>query len=198
MKEHNFPNESFIGGWYIPEKLCDDLVKVFNNEDYKVNAKPGKIVQSGKIVENKVKKDSLDLLIPYEINPFLIKEVVSYRYYLQQCLIKYTEKFPETNNIGSIDINDELQLQYYKPNGGFKNWHFERTGPSTKNRVLVFMTYLNDVEDGGTHFKYQNMISPAKKGLTIIWPADWTHTHKGQISKTKEKYIMTGWYTYNV
>ena len=55
------------------------------------------------------------------------------------------------------------------------------------------MTYLNDIENGGTHFKYQNLTSPAKKGLTLIWPPDWTHTHKGQIVD-KEKFIATGWY----
>jgi hypothetical protein len=54
------------------------------------------------------------------------------------------------------------------------------------------MTYLNDVKDGGTFFKYQNFKAPAKKGLTLIWPSDWTHTHKGEISKTKEKFIVTG------
>ena len=58
------------------------------------------------------------------------------------------------------------------------------------------MTYLNNVKDGGTMFKYQNLTIPAKKGLTLIWPSDWTHTHKGQISNTKEKYIITGWYSY--
>ena len=34
------------------------------------------------------------------------------------------------------------------------------------------------------------------KGLTIIWPTDFTHTHSGQISKTHEKYIITGWVEY--
>jgi len=197
MNEHKFPIESFIGGWYIPEEVCDGLVKVFNNRDYKINTKSGKMVENGKVVENKDKKDSLDLMLPPEINPFLIKEVINYRYFLQQCLIKYTEKYPEAANIGHIDINDDLQLQHYKPGGGFKTWHFERTGLITRNRVLVFMTYLNDVDDGGTEFKFQNLTSPAKKGLTLIWPSDWTHTHRGQISKTKEKYIITGWYTYN-
>jgi hypothetical protein len=61
------------------------------------------------------------------------------------------------------------------------------------DRVLVFMTYLNDVKDGGTHFKYQKVTTPAIKGLTIIWPPDWTHTHKGQISDDK-KIIATGWF----
>ena len=57
------------------------------------------------------------------------------------------------------------------------------------------MTYLNDVPDGGTMFKYQKIITPAKKGSTVIWPAGFTHTHKGQISHTKEKFIVTGWWS---
>jgi len=26
-----------------------------------------------------------------------------------------------------------------------------------------------------------------------MWPAEWTHTHRGIISTNKEKYIATGW-----
>ena len=63
-------------------------------------------------------------------------------------------------------------------------------------RHLVFMTYLNTVDDGGTHFYYQKLKTKAKKGLTLIWSSAWTHTHRGIISKTKEKYILTGWYNF--
>ena len=67
----------------------------------------------------------------------------------------------------------------------------------TQHRVLVFQTFLNDIDDGGTEFKYQKLTTPAKKGLTLIWPTDFTHTHSGQISDTHEKYIITGWFGYN-
>ena len=60
------------------------------------------------------------------------------------------------------------------------------------------MTYLNDVPNGGTEFKYQGIKSPAKKGLTIIWPSDWMHTHRGIIDEENEKYIITGWYNLNI
>ena len=43
---------------------------------------------------------------------------------------------------------------------------------------------------------YQKITSPAKKGLTMIWPSDWTHTHRGQISQNHKKYIITGWLNY--
>ena len=30
-------------------------------------------------------------------------------------------------------------------------------------------------------------------GKTLIWPAEWTHAHKGEILKSGIKYIITGW-----
>jgi hypothetical protein len=59
------------------------------------------------------------------------------------------------------------------------------------------MTYLNDLTDGGeTEFHYQQVKVKPEKGLTLIWPADWTHTHRGIPSETQEKYIVTGWLNY--
>ena len=36
----------------------------------------------------------------------------------------------------------------------------------------------------------------AVKGRCVIWPAFWTHMHKGVVSKTETKYIATGWISY--
>lgn len=48
------------------------------------------------------------------------------------------------------------------------------------------MTYLNDVNDGGgTHFTYQNETINARKGRTLIWPTDFTHSHHGVVSETE-------------
>jgi hypothetical protein len=59
------------------------------------------------------------------------------------------------------------------------------------------MTYLNTVTDqGGTEFLHQNLTVNAEQGKTLIWPADWTYTHRGVISPTQEKYIITGWFNY--
>ena len=55
------------------------------------------------------------------------------------------------------------------------------------------MTYLNDAENAGTEFFYQKLSLPCKKGLTVIWPSDWTHTHKGIINEKQSKTIVTGW-----
>ncbi len=135
---------------------------------------------------------------------------------------KYKEKFPKAWTDGLLGFNPPaampdgeerlktgygsfewevgttMNIQKYKPGEGFFNWHCERSVPTTSSvdRVLVFMTYLNDVPDGGTKFLHQDIVTPAKKGLTIIWPVDWTYTHAGQISQASEKYIVTGWISY--
>ena len=60
------------------------------------------------------------------------------------------------------------------------------------------MTYLNDVTDGGeTEFFHQNLKITPEKGLTLIWGADWTFTHRGIPSPSQEKYIATGWFSFS-
>ena len=193
MKEYKLPLDSFIGGWFIDKTVCDDLVRYFKDTPNKFKSK-GYVFNYGRNMINKKVKDSLDLPISSKQLSPLFK---NYRDKLQDCLEKYLSRYPESNELERFNINDDYNIQYYKPKGGFKKWHCERGGLLDVKRILVFMTFLNDAPDGGTMFKYQKLTIPAKKGLTLIWPTDFTHTHKGQISKTHEKYIITGWYSFN-
>ena len=192
MKEYKLPLDSFIGGWFIDKTICDDLVKYFKDTPNKFKSK-GYVFNYGRNMINKKVKDSLDLPIS---SKQLSPPFKNYRDKLQDCLEKYLSRYPESNELERFNINDDYNIQYYKPKGGFKKWHCERGGLLDVKRILVFMTFLNNAPDGGTMFKYQKLTIPAKKGLTLIWPTDFTHTHKGQISKTHEKYIITGWYSF--
>jgi hypothetical protein len=59
------------------------------------------------------------------------------------------------------------------------------------------MTYLNNVTDGGeTEWYHQDLKIQPQKGLTVIWPADWCFVHRGNITPTQDKYIITGWFNY--
>ena len=188
MKEYELPYESFIGAWFIPESVCDNIV----NHSIK-RLKKAPLGLCGNNIDKKVEtdiKDSRDMGIHPNHRDYPIGE---YRKELQKVLELYLQKYQYAGNMARFDIVSDFNLQYYPPNGGFKQWHFERLDKSTSNRCLVFMTYMNDVEDGGTEFYYQNIKTPSKKGLTVIWPADWMHTHRGEISKS-EKIIITGWY----
>ena len=46
-------------------------------------------------------------------------------------------------------------------------------------------------------FTYLNWTAPCKKGLTLIWPADYLYAHRGVISNTEDKMIITGWLGFN-
>tara|TARA_B100000287_G_scaffold390958_1_gene402269 strand:- start:2404 stop:3018 length:615 start_codon:yes stop_codon:yes gene_type:complete len=188
VKKHNFPIESFIAGWYIDPEICDGLIQLF--KDNKKRHKQGVI--GGPWNVNKEKKNSIDLGIhpAYDEPRFM-----AYRNALAKCTGLYQEIYPEVKGFNKFGMIEGANIQYYPPGGGYFAEHCERTS-MMENRCLVWMTYLNDVSKGGTHFKYQNISVPANKGLTIIWPTDFTHIHRGVISKTQEKYIITGWMGY--
>ena len=110
------------------------------------------------------------------------------------CHRDYLEQWPFLKNVmPRVDISS-FNIQRYDPGGHFQKVHSERTTVGTSHRVLAWMTYLNDVEDGGaTHFVHQDLDVQPEKGKTLIWPAEWTHAHAGQVLNSGSKYIITGW-----
>jgi prolyl 4-hydroxylase len=115
---------------------------------------------------------------------------------LEICCDKYKKEYIFSNQVSQWKIVESPLIQYYEKNQGYFEYHMERGNPGC-NRHLVFMTYLNTIKNGGeTEFYYQKLKVKPKEGLTLIWPSDWTHTHRGITSTTEEKYIITGWYSY--
>ena len=120
-----------------------------------------------------------------------------YNKFLLSCVDEYSKLYPEIQDTDRRADVENKNVQYYPPNGGYKALHYERSSVMTSRRFLVFMTYLNDVTDqGGTEFTYQKITVKPEKGLTLIWPVDWTHTHRGIPSPTQEKWIVTGWFSF--
>ena len=188
LKEYILPKHSMIGGWYIPLLICDELITIFkNNKRLQKAGEIGAVGRPSPKVDLKV-KECLELSIEPSCND---PSFIQYLNHLKNVLSLYTQKYPEIRNLDKFGLTECPNIQYYKRGQGFKVWHFERCLQS--NRCLVFMTFLNDVPKGGTHFKYQDLTTPAEKGLTLIWPTDFSHTHKGQITDKHEKYIITGW-----
>ena len=188
MKEEIYPLNTHMHGWYISKRICTDLIKYFHTCEH--HHREGQV--SGGVVK-KDTKESTDLRIDASNMEGVIGR---YRDALQDCLDLYINKHDFLNYLARFNVVENIAIQYYKKNQGFKIYHTENTDKQSSNRVMVFMTFLNDVPDGGTEFMYQNITVPAKKGLTLIWPASYTHVHRGQISKNFEKYIITGWFSY--
>lgn len=190
LKEHWLNQlDNFICGWYIDCDLCDAMIEYHKNTPNKWQAHSGYEFQI-----DLTNKNSIDCKV-YDTD--LLR-----RYYttLQECVDLYCDKYTFSKSISGWKTIEEPNLQHYiPPNGGYHSWHCERDrgdGPNGR-RIMVFMTYLNDVTDKGeTEFYYQKLKIKAEKGLTLIWPSDWMFTHRGIASPTQEKYIYTGWFSF--
>ncbi|HYO55197.1 2OG-Fe(II) oxygenase [Archangium sp.] len=101
--------------------------------------------------------------------------------------------------VGKLYRYGFLQVQkYLKGSGGYPHWHSEiyPKDPSCEqlHRVLAFQFYLNDVSEGGeTEFFYQEKKVQSKAGRMLIFPAGFTHTHRGNVPHSGDKYIITSW-----
>ena len=216
----------FIGEYTIPEWLCDDLINFHKNMPMSmpdsVKNRQNFVVKDygrhGNYEYSKTVKDSIDVLFRLDLlnNSKIaddsyyeaIRLINAYKIELDRCFKKYRDELFLTDEL-QTDLEhyahyamdcctpvEGIIMQKYNPSGGFHKWHSERNG-DVRNREFVFTTYLNDVPDGGTEFFNQEKIVKAVKGKTVIFPAGYTHVHRGQVSHTQEKYIVTGWYGYN-
>jgi len=179
---------NFIYQFNIDKSICNELIKYHLNSTEKV---PGRI--TGNKIDKNV-KDSIDLCIYPDSEISFVKD---YYKELEKGLLQYYDLHFILKEKMSVQTKEPFIIQHYYPGGGFKTWHFERSdlGEPIITRTLVFMTYLNDVTDQGeTEWYFQKVKIKPKKGLSVIWPADWTHTHRGIPSPTEEKYIATGWF----
>ena len=87
-----------------------------------------------------------------------------------------------------------LKIQKTIPGEGYHTWHYEDAIQKTRDRIATFILYLNDVEDGGeTEFLYYPKRIKPEQGKLILWPAGYTHTHRGNQPLSGEKYILTSW-----
>tara|TARA_B100001778_G_scaffold45178_1_gene32861 strand:+ start:1641 stop:2240 length:600 start_codon:yes stop_codon:yes gene_type:complete len=185
--------ENFILTENIDEFVCKKLIEVFERNP--------KHQYSGKVIDGENEKPDYvdsDVKKSIDMNMVDVHHPVIDDYFreLQKVLTKYKEKYPEVDILPYF-APTHFKMQKYDLEGHFNSWHFERHGSYSRNRCLVYMTYLNTVDKGGeTYFKYQDIKMKPEIGKTVIWPSDWTHTHKGVSPESGYKYIATGWYTH--
>jgi prolyl 4-hydroxylase len=190
VQDYDLGEYDFIRAYKIDEGICDRLIEVYDNSDK---------VHQGTLGDSKIDhslKKSMDLaLYPGDEN------LNDYLNSLSECLEKYKKEYSYIDkNMDTWGITTGMNIQKYNPDDGYYVWHAERSSACVSNRLLTYMTYLNDVDDeeynGGTEWLYQKLKIKPEKGLTILWPVDWMFTHRGIVSNKSVKYIITGWYSF--
>lgn len=110
-----------------------------------------------------------------------------------KCYPIYEEAFPPLKDSGRHS-SYHFKMQRTNLHEGYHIWHYESGTRELCNRLLTWMVYLNDVEEGGeTEFLYQSLRVKPKQGTLLIWPAAFTHTHRGNPPLSNPKYVVTGW-----
>ena len=187
-----FDNETFIRSYHnvLDEATLHEVLSISKMCDQKKKARGGASYNNrnnGTVVDNQV------LLEPYwpQITVSVSNAVFN------KMLSPYMQDFYFIKDLEADWMNGCTLLQKTEIGGGYHKFHTENAGYGNSSRMLAWMIYLNDVQDGGeTEFPTQCKKFAPRAGDVLVWPAYWTHPHRGIVSPTQTKYIVTGWYSF--
>ena len=175
--------------------LSSDKCKEIIDYVDRIDLVPGIIGDGAGYVVDRTAKDAWEVPDTFFNNETFVGN------YISKILLEYVRTYVGTHlyldRIGTWGLENRYNLQKYNPGQGYHYMHCENDTKERSHRVLAWTVYLNDVEDnGGTYFHSYDKVVDAKQGRLLIWPAHWTHHHRGVVSETQTKYIATGWFSF--
>lgn len=193
--------KDFVGVFHnaLDPNLCDYYINHFEKMksaglSYRRNKEETSNLSKSDEAVNLFRDESLDMMLlgignPQSRNHNLLKSIWD-GYEKYASTYNAVRQYPPHNTI-------EIKIQKTLPTEGYHVWHCENAALRDSSRILAWMIYLNNVKEGGeTEFLYQSLRVAPKKGTLVIWPAGFTHVHRGNPPISGEKYIMTGWFQY--
>ena len=201
-------NNDFIGVFdnILSKDECKTIINKFDNDDnerhtktiqscsYKdqVNHLEGRVDDCSREVSKKCTQITFDLSHKNDIfyHRFVKKAI-------QKSLPLYTKRYPflkTGSDCCEFHLTSLYNFQKYTDGEGYYKLHCEQ-GPLAPFRMLVWSLYLNDAKCG-TEFPTQKRVVKPKTGRMAIWPASWTHPHRGITPNKGLKYIITGWWNF--
>lgn len=137
------------------------------------------------------KTDLVDKYLGYEYtdvlseNPILSKLV-------SESFAKYLKTYPTLNRTYDKWALKTWRFKHFPPNHHFSGWHSEHNS-THPYLILCCLLYLSD-HNCGTEFLATNEVIQSKKGRLVMFPAFWTHIHRGQLCPDKkDRYIMSAY-----
>ena len=185
----------------LSEEACDTLVNDWGNFPRPLDTESAFFSLSDVTQRN---NSMVQLEAVYEADT-VESQALKLKYYRAIAEVVSAARDKYLNDLGQSEMLPleikGFQIQKYEASksGGYYVFHYERHGysedKSSIRRQLVWMLYLNDVPEGEgeTEFLYQGLRIQPKKGDLVLWPASFTHTHRGNPVYTTDKYIVTGW-----
>lgn len=186
--------ETFIRTWknFLPKHICNELINRFEYHFPKEYSKGA--TEDNKWGNSMNRKDQAIFLHAPQFNePELVKLVGDA---IDSCVIQYGEEFGHIKPL-YLTHRNQIKIQKTSPYGGYHIWHHEQAADEdSRDRELVWTLYLNDMPPGEaeTEFMYQHTKVQPTVGTVCIFPAAFTHLHRGLTVYSYPKYIATGWY----
>ena len=139
------------------------------------------------------RKDEVAFVAPLYSTIYPVPPVKAYFEFLNDCFKCYMKRY-SIGFAGPI-YNDVFKIHKVRKSEGYHAWHYERGDAENLNRMMVYMTYLEAPKKGGeTEFLHQSLRIEPIVGRTLIWPAGFTHMHRGNPPLDGEKMYITGWF----
>ena len=102
----------------------------------------------------------------------------------------YLNLYPELNLTFEKWQLEHFRIKEFKPGKFYDFWHSEQGFHVP--RIVGILVYLSD-HHCGTEF-YDRQVVLSKKGRALIFPAFWTHTHRGQpCPENKSRFVMSSY-----
>jgi len=170
----------------LDKELCEHIIGFFLNEK---NTHQGQT--SGGI--NIQVKNTTDFHLKNNTNEIWTEIDKKLYEALHLCLHKYRDKYQAFRTFEKIN-DTGFQIQRYIKQEGFYIYHNDFLADKEKYRILTFLFYLNDVDEGGeTEFFYGKTKIKPKAGKCVLFPASWTFPHRALVPISSDKFIVTGW-----
>ena len=202
-------NDDFIGIFdnILSKDECKTIINKFDNNDKERQSKTIDSCSYKDQVNNLEgkKSDSCKSVISKKCSQITFnlsdRNDIFYHRFVKKAILKslalYTKRYPFLQ-VGSdcceYNLTSLYNFQKYTDGEGYYKLHCEQ-GPLAPYRMLVWSLYLNDAKCG-TEFPTQKKVVKPKTGRMVIWPASWTHPHRGVTPNKGLKYIITGWWNF--
>lgn len=167
----------------LPADFCDRVLQYFEAASDQ-QQRNGYSVRSGLSESSWLERD-LSGIKEFNFRNIVLNCVRHYKaVYEKDCGIR--PALPEPPTLAPLIV------KRYDPGGTDRfQPHFDAIGP-VANRYLVFLWYLNDVQQGGeTEFVDLGIKSPAIKGKLLMFPPYWMYRHAGLPPVSNPKYILS-------
>lgn len=107
----------------------------------------------------------------------------------------YQKYFPNVNYTVDHWTFSDVIFKWFTPGNYFSTWHCEHT-KNYPYRIIGFQIYLS-THDCGTEFLENNDIILSKTGRCLVFPAFFTHIHKGQpCPENKDRFLLSTYIQY--